>query len=330
MKQYTILFFGYFLIFNFQSLGGEIHIDHRGLRSVNNWTRYANVRLVSEKIVFAYGEDIPIKINIQNQGYQDIRVYPSQGANKSFQFILTDNKGQELPQNFQASSWNKRERDFSFQNTKGKNIKEILLAPQESFIKTLYLNDFYNLEAGKSYRLWLYFYPSLENFFVRSENLLHIKIRKKNAKTKKLFVNEKKLSLSPKETVFLFLSAEKERNCSHILKYLDISKYIVAYNNFAYRYSQSSLNERMNVAKDFEDFLCYRNPNKLLSFQMGEAESERDKEGRTVPYPRYFVHAKATHQKGSYQAKYKYKYTLEAVRNTGFWKIVYVEAEFIR
>ena len=323
----------FFCFFYTAVLHSEINIDPRGDQSLNNWSRYASVHLEIERNRFNAGEEIPVQIKVKNKGYQTVRIYPYEKPNQSFQFFLSDRQGREIPQDFDPAAWKKREKGARVIDLQGERNKEIILGPEESFEKILYLNDFYDLKPNRNYRLWLYFYPGKGKLFARSQNLVTFRIIEKRTQQKKRGLlypkKQNSLKLSPEETVYLFLSAEMQKNWSDYLKYLDLKKYIVTYSNYASRYAEAEAQERDLVLEEFSTFLTSEASARLKKFRLLGAEAERSPEGNAYQDERYIVRAMGLREEQGFLRRYEYYYTLEP-QNGGFWKIVHARVKLIR
>ena len=312
-------------------LYSESNLDPRGDQSLNHWSRYASVRLELERTRFSSGEEIPVQIKVENKGYQTIRIYPYAKPNQTFQFFLTDRQGREIPQDFDPIAWKKRERGSEIVSLQRERVKEIILGPKESFVKVLYLNDFYDLKAKQNYRLSLYFYPGPGDLFTRSENLVSFRIEKERYKKRKsLSYTKEKLELSPEETVYLFLSAEVQRNWPDHLKYLDLKKYITVYSAYASRYAEAENTEREFILEEFSTFLRSMPAGRLTKFRLLNAEALEGLEGNFSrgSGSRYLVRVLGVREERSLLKRYEYRYTLEAQKG-GFWKIIHIQAKLI-
>lgn len=322
-----------FFFLCFGSLYAEINLDPRGNRGVNNWTRYASIRLESKKTFFKAKEKIPVHIKIKNKGYQVIRIYPYSQTQQSFKLFLSDQHGKEILQKFNPISWNKQERGEQIFNIEQDELKEIILGVGESFERIIYLNDFYNASDFKNdqeYRLWLYYYPSQRNFFVRSENTILFRIAE-NAFPQEKFPSNKKrntLSISPEETVYLFLSSEMQKNWPNHLKYINLKKYITAYNNYAARYLETAPEQRKFILEEFSAYLRTQPAASLKKFRIIRTEIERDEGGEIIDDGRHFVDVLGVRENINSLTRYEYRYTLEK-ENNGFWKIIYVDAKIL-
>ena len=317
----------------FGNLAAQVSLDPRGEPTVNQWSRYAIVQLKLERIHFEEGGDIPIWVRIENRGYQVIRIYPSALLNRSFRFFVMDKQGREIPQEFDFLNYQKRKQGARIVNLQGQEVKEVILAPQESFEKLFYLNDFYNLRVNREYRVALHFYPDYrQDFFARSENTPKLRIisavQQSQVDSQQTF-EPRELRLKPEETVYLFLSAELQEKWEDYLKYLHLKQYINAYNSYAYRYKQALPSQRYELLKEFSLYLTTRPSGKIKNFRILGAEPERNASGAVMEGGPYFVRAIILRESNGQQAKYEYLYTLQPQAG-GLWKIVDVEAKIIR
>ncbi|MCB1317644.1 MAG: hypothetical protein KDK27_16885 [Leptospiraceae bacterium] len=315
--------------------------DLRGDDTVNYWTRYGQVELKLEKSFFRPGEDIPVLFRIRNTGYRVIRIYPTEKPWGSYQFMVLDRAGNEIPMQFDERAYNRRENgERTVVNNLGEQVKEIILHPGETFEKILYLNDFYRLAAGSEFRVVGYFYPDRRfEYFVRSTNTAHLNLdvvrtdpNRVRAEAETQAATRQPTHVTPEETVYLFLSAEMRSNWSNYLKYLELEKFITSYDRFAAPYAQALPQERPGILQEFARFLTARPADHLRRFEILNSEPERTPDGEMIPDGRYFVYVRAVREGGGYTVQYEYKYALERGRNenAGFWKIINVEAQIRR
>ena len=339
--------------------------DVRGERTQNYWSYKARVSIELPKSIYALGEDIPLHIKIRNHGDRVLRFYVSTSPEEelsSFEPFLVNVRGKKIqahpktPGSYRAPS-----RAFQAKRQVIHNLalesKELILAPEESFEKTIYLNDYYHLRDGINYRGWAYFYPNKAQkraFFVRSQNSFAFRIdsRKKKAILES-DASEKasRLSLSPQETVLLFLSAEMEEDWGNYFKFLELEKYILAYPYYAVLYAQSTVASRTAVLQKFRSFL--KNPIGVLQDYRIMRENYL---GSTPPEQRYpkrlpenssylgprrhrpkfaTVTLEATRAVNNSPIHYRYSYTLQAMKETNsrepfLWKITFVNVEVIK
>lgn len=316
--------------------------DPRGEESVDYWTRYAQAEISLDRTRFAADQDIAIRFRISNTGPRPLRVYPDQAPHRTWQFLLVDRQGREQALQFNARQYRQREHgDRPIVDLAGDQIREIILQPGETLEKTLYLNDFFRLQAGVEYRVTGYFYPDARNeYLVRSRSTLALRILsaarsaggRNPGGADAPGGGPAEPGISPEETVFLFLSAEMRRNWKNYLKYIDLPRYITSYDRFASRFVRASEAERPAIVEEFARYLCDDPADPLRRFRVVSAEPERDASGVVMPGGRYFVRVSALREAEGYAAQYEYTYTLERGQgiDAGFWKIVYVDARLIR
>ncbi len=302
--------------------------DPRGALSPGNWSRYGALRIASDKRSYRLGEDITVRAHIENRGYELISLYLS---NTSFILELKDLQGRTIPKRLDLYAQKRRSKGKPVFDQQGREIKEIILAPQESFVKTLYLNDFYALEAKKEYRLRLYLYPqihSYNSFFVPSENILKIRIQDLGKRQGPHWAGggQRTLALTPEETLYLFLSAEAQQRWGDYLKYLDLKQFINSYRSYAGRYREASPESRPGVLRQFAAYLCRPPREALKHFRITGSEPQRSSQGDVRHNGTYLVKAIAEREERSFVRRYEYTYTLQAQDNPAFWKITRVHA----
>jgi hypothetical protein len=321
-------------------LAAETRRDMRGDESIDYWSRYGQVNLEFERVQFRAGEDIPLKFRVRNVGYQVIRIYPSSRPISTYRFLVTDRQGRELPVRFNQRSYNAREHGSrTVVDFQGDLTKEVILHPGETFEKSFYLNDFYDLTPGAEYRVSAYFFPDQRfEYFVRSGDMNRIRIDARKTPPAPLLRDDEPGSsvarpqISPEETIFLFLSAEMRQNWKNYLKYLELPRYITAYDRYASQYVQSGSQERAEILREFATYLTGNPADRLVRFKVTGVEPERDAGGRIIADGRSFVKVLGVRDSDGFVLQYEYTYTLEpgGGEDRGFWKIVYVEARLIR
>lgn len=316
--------------------------DARGDETVDYWSRYARAELALERSLFRGGDDIAVRFRVSNTGVRALRIYPQDGPNRTWQLMVTDRQGRELPLEFNAASYARREHgNQRIEDLYGSPVREVILQPGETLERMLYLNDFFRLSPGGEYRLIGYFYPDARNeFVVRSSVTLSLRIRSAQSAAHGAAPGRfqapdgsaQQMGLSAEETVYLFLSAEMQRNWENYLKYVELSRYITSYDRFSSRFARAQEAERPSILEEFAAYLCGDPADRLRRFRILSAEPERDEDGATMMDGRMFVRASALREAEGYSAQYEYTYTLERARGgeAGFWKIVQVEARLIR
>ena len=322
------------LLFSGMPVAGER--DSRGEPTINFFSRYGRAELELPRTAYRPGEALNLTFRIRNRGYQTIRIYPALAENTSFQFLITDRANRELspragprPRMTQAAD--------ATADMAGDELKEVILHPGEAFTRTIRLDRLYRFRAGEEYRIVGYFYPDpRRTFFVRTANVVRLRIDRARSPVRRAvlpeeFFNDAIPEVSPEETVYLFLSAEIRRNWENYLKYLDLRKFVLAYDRFASRYAAAPDYNKPEVLREFQRFLTRNPTDSLKYFRITKKEFERGDEGSTKDDGRVFVSVRAERQTRGYSVVYNYRYTLERDRRRpGFWRIVYVTAGVVR
>jgi hypothetical protein len=202
----------------------------------------------------------------------------------------------------------------------------ISLARNEAMTHTVDLRNMYRLDAPGEYRVRVYFVPDPErDFSLPSENTLRFKISRRDIYAKNWLqgpIREKgprqgSFSISPREVVTLFLTAEKERNWDNYLKYLRLESFINSYPNFGKLYNGSDDVEKLKVEDDFIKFLKSERGDYIIDFSV---DRENLVEGKDIAY----VDSRVKRYGSRYHFRYSYRYTLEKFEK--LWLITGVEA----
>ncbi len=306
------------------SVFAERTTNARGDESINTVRRYTTVDLHVEHYRFEPGKSIVLKFQIKNSGYQTIRIYPFEPAEKTYQFEVLDSSGYELrPVSYQDSGRDMERK--AVVNLSGQHVREIILQPGESFEKTIDLSNYYDFKPGQTYRITGYFFPDARhNVFLRSRDSveLHINDRKSKYMFDRPELEEEQAGLSPEETVYLFLSAEMRRNWKNYLKYLDLGRYITSYDRFSGRYASAAPPDRRRILQEFSRYLTADPTDRLRRFKITGTR-------RTEVADRAEVTVEALRMSGGYRVAYEYTYTLERSEREGFWKIIHVVARVL-
>ncbi len=305
-------------------LAAERTTNARGDESINTVKRYTSVDLHVEHYRFEPGKSIVLRFQIKNSGYQTIRIYPFEPAEKTYQFEVLDSRGYELRPMSREESGKDLERK-AVVNLSGQHVREIILQPGESFEKTIDLTHFYNFQPGQTYRITGYFFPDARhNVFLRSRDSveLHINDRKSKYLFERPELETEEAGLSPEETVYLFLSAEMRRNWKNYLKYLDLTRYITSYDRFSGRYASAAPPDRRRILQEFARYLTADPTDRLRRFRITGTR-------KTEVADRAEVTVEALRMSGGYRVAYEYTYTLERSEREGFWKIIHVVARVL-
>ncbi|MCB1305609.1 MAG: hypothetical protein KDK37_15080 [Leptospiraceae bacterium] len=306
-------------------LRSEKTTNARGDDSINTVQRYTTIDLKLKQYRFDAGQSIVLHFRVTNSGYQTMRIYPFEPAEKTYQFEVLDEKGFELkPMTPEEGSQLDLERK-AVVNLAGQHVREIILQPGESFERKIDLTKYYNLRPGQTYRVTGYFFPDARhNIFLRSRDSveLHINSEKSKYVFQKPELQQEEDGLSPEETVYLFLSAEMRRNWKNYLKYLDLPRYITSYDRFSGRYASASPADRAIILQEFSRYLTSDPTDQLRRFRILTTK-------RSEVSDRAEVTVEALRMSGGYRVAYEYTYTLERARQEGFWKIIHVVARVL-
>jgi len=305
----------------------------RGDYTVDDPSSYVEIKLELDRIVFTPGQDIPVRYRVTNRGNRMIRIFPHEEMRRSFQFLVEDKTGHELPLSTRAGKareiGEKAVRDLT-----GNSVKEILLHPGETFEKKIFLNDLYDLKPGEEYRVCAYFVPDSDaELALRSRGWSRIRmdmVRQAPMAEAEDSVGDPGFGLSPEETVYLFLSAELKHNWANYLKYVDLPRYIVSYDRFALQYAAASDLERPEIVRKFSTYLTSRSADALKRFKIMKTEYDRTREGDLEERGNARVTVQGDRESEGFRVRYEYIYTLAPAEERGFWKIVYVSARVVR
>ena len=124
-----------------------------------------------------------------------------------------------------------------------------------------------------------------------------------------------------------------QKKWKNYLKYLELRKFITAYDRFASRYAVASRLEQPRILREFERYLTRAPADHLRRFKIIEEDFERDDRGEILPNGRATVTAEASREKDGYRVRYRYQYILERSRSRSTrspWKIVFVTAKVLK
>jgi hypothetical protein len=311
------------------SLAAESRRDVRGNYTADEISRYVSVEVAALRTAFGAGEKIPVRYRVRNSGYRKLRFFPHENMTRTFQFHLEDANGREiqpLPMNL--------DEEEPVRDLQGNGVREIILAPGETFEKSIDLSSQYRLEPGREYRLCAYFVPDQEqNLTIRSRGWLRLRMEK-SRHLETAYGDENPAGaatgLSPEETVYLFLSAELKKNWPNYLKYLDLPRFVTSYDRFALRYASSSDLARPGVLGEFSSYLTSRNADILKRFKILRTDYARSADGETMERGNAKVTVVADRDDQGFRVRYEYVYTLAPAEDRGFWKIIHVQARVVR
>ncbi|MBP7584384.1 MAG: hypothetical protein KBA61_10145 [Spirochaetes bacterium] len=273
---------------------------------------------------YSFDDDDPVKLHIcvKNSRFRHeyFKVYDREYV--TFQPVVYNSQGREaeilVPHRLKGA---KKEEIL-----KNQDPRVISLARNETMTHTVDLRNMYRLDAPGEYRVRVYFVPDPErDFSLPSENTLRFKISRRDIYAKNWLqgpIREKgprqgSFSISPREVVTLFLTAEKERNWDNYLKYLRLESFINSYPNFGKLYNGSDDVEKLKVEDDFIKFLKSERGDYIIDFSV---DRENLVEGKDIAY----VDSRVKRYGSRYHFRYSYRYTLEKFEK--LWLITGVEA----
>jgi len=202
----------------------------------------------------------------------------------------------------------------------------ITLSRNETMTHTIDLRKIYNIESPGEYRVRVYFVPDPGNdFAIPSENVLRFKITRPDVfaagslygPIRERAYDHSRFSVSPREVVLLFLTAEKEKSWQNYLKYVKLDSYINSFPDFGRMYNVSDDVEKLKIEDEFIKFLKSDRHDYIVDFRVGR---ESIVEGKGIAY----VDSRVKRYGSRYRMKYDYRYTLEKFNS--LWLITGVEA----
>ncbi|MCX7679235.1 MAG: hypothetical protein N2316_08435 [Spirochaetes bacterium] len=273
---------------------------------------------------YAYDGDGPIKLHIRvfNSAFRQEFFKVADVDYVTFQPIVYGPDGKEA-QILVAHRLKKTKKEEVLKNIVPRSI---ILARNESFTYTVDLKKLYHIEKLGEYRVRAYFLPHPEqDFAIPSENVVRFKlVRPVDYASSSLYgpirekrVDPSRFSLSPREVVLLFLTAEKEKRWEDYFKYVKLESFIQSFPDFGKLYNVSDDVEKLKVEQDFITFIKKGREDYITGFRVGQ---ESIIEGSRIAYVESTVSRYGT----KFGFQYNYKYTLE--KFDSLWLITGVEA----
>jgi hypothetical protein len=130
-------------------------------------------------------------------------------------------------------------------------------------------------------------------------------------------IDYQKKIITPRETVLLYLTAEKEKDWDNYFKYIKKDSLIAAFPDFVKLYNTSDDLEKLKVLEDFSIYLMKERPDYILDFKV---LNERVIIDGKVAYVNAFI--KRYMQVSP--LRYECKYTLE--KKGDYWLVTYFDA----
>ncbi|EOQ90629.1 hypothetical protein LEP1GSC202_3917 [Leptospira yanagawae serovar Saopaulo str. Sao Paulo = ATCC 700523] len=295
--------------------------DARGERVDNFVALQSKIILNLTKRSYEAGERIPLTFTVTNTGKEVVRIFPSFDFRYSFQIIVKDENDRILTPiedpDFPDPILKRR---TTIVNLVGDENKEISLHRNESFSKTIYLDEYYQFLPDQKFYITGYFYPNYtedKSAFLRSQNTVgflfqNSKQVRKDSVSRQISENG---GLSPEEIIFLFLGAEMKKRWEYHFKWIDFSEYILAYDRYSSAYAEANVGERETIIEDFKEYLTESPSGALKYFKVMSVDYPSKRDARVQVYVERMM--------GRFKTRYEYIYTLrqEEGSRVGFWQI---------
>jgi hypothetical protein len=335
---YSSLIFTLFLLFIFSNAvesQGWPKYDQRGNSSESYSSQGLSFYITSSKSRYTVNESITLDCQIKNEGLYPITIYLNNEILKNFTFIVRDNKGQSLP--LKTDTLKSRSREIKNQTYYGDytatdfNARAMIIQPGESVSKSFNLADFITsgeLSATSSeLSVTAYFYPNPEQsaqYYVPANNDYNIYIDQgNNYKSNKSYAENslpmQELKVSPKEVIYLTLTAEYEKNWSNFFKYIDLHEIIRDYPDHARQFVRAPADKKSMVIEDFKRFLMGASHRQLIKFEV----ISENVENKTAT-----VKVRAMREIDGFDRDLMYTYYLSA--RDKLWQISGIETQLVK
>ncbi|MDF3820538.1 hypothetical protein P3G55_11530 [Leptospira sp. 96542] len=309
------------ILFLTQSVFAFPDRDARGERVDNFVALQSKISVSLTKRNYTSKERIPLTFSITNTGKEVVRIFPSFDYRYSFQIIIKDENDRILsPIEDPEFPDPVLKRRTTIVNLVGDENKEISLHRNETFSKTIYLDEHYSFPREQMFYVTGYFYPNYtedKSAFLRSQNTASFffsnpKSEERESVKKQIIENG---GLSPEETIFLFLGSEMKRHWEYHFKWIDFSEYILGYDRFSVPFSESPEAERDSIVEEFKEYLTTSPSGVLKYFKVLNVDYPSKRDAR--------VHVYVERMMGRLKTRYEYIYTLkqEEGNRSSFWQI---------
>lgn len=305
--------------------------DERGNPTESFSSRGASLTIESLRSRYNNEEDIILDLRISNNGFYPLTFYLSKNYLKNFTIVVREANGKSLPVRdiaYFKTSQDYNDPFFSQYTATNFEARSITLQPGESMLRPVRLQDVVDMSKTlektniglQQLSVLAYFYPNPEqtpNVFLASTNRFNLLVEQQKLPLPKPTPTYKKLNVSPLETVFLTLAAEKTKTWKNFFKYISLKDFIRGYPDFAKAYMQTK--EKNVVLKTFQEYLMDKERNQLLHFKV---LSEQQKEQTAT------VKVQALRRIQGFERQFSYTYYLTQTDN--FWLITGVESQLIK
>ena len=321
------------------SQGPELAIkrDLKGNITQNYTSQGAGFSIASYKSRYQAGEDIPLLLRVKNIGNYPITLYIHKNHLLNFTIIVRDEKGRNLPIKgivYQTKK-NPTEDPFFRDHTGTRhNYRAIILQPDETFEKEIVLQEIVDFPKKVStierFQIQAYFYPNPEQagtIFLKSNNHYTIFIDPQESRhtAQRVDRGDDETSITPKEVVYLALSAEYSREWKNFFRYVSIPDLIKDYPEYARRYVRAPEGQKAAILDDFRSYLKGEDFHRLLRFHIISNKKNKYLGKRSSEIAT--VQAEATREIEGFRRRFLYTYYLTKAQT--LWKITGVESQVL-
>jgi len=309
--------------------------DQRGNLSESYSSQGLAFYISSAKSRYVVNDAIMLDCQIRNEGLYPLTIYLNNSILKNFTFIIRDAKGQSLP--LKTDALKSRRGEIKNQTYYGDytatdyNARAIVIQPGESITRTFNLLDFITPDelskVSVTLNIMAYFYPNPEQagqLYVPSKNDYNVYIDSTNNYNSNRYYAEnslgmQELKITPKEVIYLMLTAEYEKNWLNFFKYIDLHEIIRDYPDYARQYIRAPETKKNMVIEDFKRYLMGASHHQLLKFEVI---------GENVENKTATVKVKAMREIEGFDRDFMYTYYLSA-KDT-LWQISGVESQLVK
>ncbi len=275
------------------------------------------VFLSSTRLTFYSGNQVNMTVTVKNVTESNMKFRIFSFDYSTFQPIVYTLEGQEAETVV----------DYRLKGQKVETIasvaafRDLELAPGESFQYSFDLNNYYKMEAGRKYKVRLFFMPMIEDgYIVRSDNTLYVDVV--NAPGRNEVKNiEAGSGFTPSEVMDLFLRAEKDLRWKDYIKYIEAEKFITAFPQYSRQYNSGDEIVKREILREFIEYLSTERYDYILDYRI-------ENEVYLPETNEAFVYARVKRYGGVKPFVYLYKYRLKSYKN--YWLITDVEASVAR
>ncbi|HEY1405605.1 MAG TPA: hypothetical protein VF857_03260 [Spirochaetota bacterium] len=270
----------------------------------------------TDRLTFIEGEPVEIAAEIKNYSHKTAAFNTYDVNYTTFQPVAYEMNGKEAETLVKYRLMDRTVQDVVAYIEPRKSI----VGHDEKVVKRLNLRDYYNLEAGKEYRVRIFFMPEAKSpFVVRSENSITIRIAPLDRDLPEPIELPKQYAggIDPSEVVQLFLTAEKSRSWKNMIKYVDLEKYVNAYPDYGMQFNTANDAVRKKVLRDFVSFLSTPRHDYIVDFTVTKEAILEDRKSS-------YVDVKVVRHAAPKPFVYTYRFTLED--EGGTWLIAGVDA----